>query len=147
MEEQGEIFPPGTTTTPQKLPSWMESELRVAGGTNDDLRVLGLVPEELRVPLQKFFVSYRKRGTGVLRVFEELARTALSRGWPVDLGSITLAGWARGTVEGFTCDNGAAVFYVVALRLSRPDLAEFLDTSSARAAWLLRLNWRPDATE
>jgi hypothetical protein len=123
----------------------MLAELRAARGTSEDERVLSLIPPgRSRDLVHTFFVHFRCSGYAeILPIWESLAEKAIRRGWNLPLGCDRLHGWASGEKRGIAMSNDLRPFYIVALRIKRPDFAPYLE-HSARVPWLLlTLEWSP----
>ncbi len=128
------------------VPARMLAELAHVGADGSVARVLACIPASGRELTYRFFLQFYAQGRKrIVPAFESLAAQAIKRGWPLPVGGITLAGWARGSFKGLAINNDLAAFYVVALRIKRPEFAAHLELTAPLPSRLLTLDWSPFA--
>ena len=133
---------PKTSVTP--LTNWQIAEVKASGGSAEDLRALCYAKAgKERDMLHRFILHHLRHGATVVSAFEKLADEAVAKGFPLRLGSETLAATARFMCQNFPLSNNERPGYVIALRIKRPDLAEMLDAEAAWPDALLRSGWNP----
>ena len=129
--------------TLRPLSARMLAELHAAGGGAEDERVLSLIrPGPARDETHEFIVHFHSVGRReILPTWERLAEKAIRRGWNLPLGCDRLQGWAAGEKRGLTMNNDLRPFYIVALRIKRPEFAPHLEHTARLPRALLTLEW------